>query len=290
MPLGPGYKVERESLEVRYVGSEPAHLAVRATYRLSNVGNRALDFVDVKLPDEKTFGRGDPHGRVDGQGTALAVAPGGESGEVRVPFSPPWSQKQRHTLEIEYDLAPSPPGGALIAVNEEAFHLRAFGWFPDLQEVKGLFAIDVVRPEPTEVSVQAPNDFLVVSRGQPEHEVRKSKSEVRKSESRGQGAEVEHRFRLRRHDLDPFVVAGRYQEQRVQTADGSIVFWTLKPLPNDQAQAAGRRLATTWKLYQTIFGSGSKQPDSARLIETPSRLPASSGQGDGPAATAVAGV
>lgn len=290
VPLGPGYKIEKESLQVRYVASEPAHLAVRGTYRLANAGNRALDFVGVELPSEDTFGRRNLHARVDGHKVALAAAAGGERGEFRVPFNPAWAQKQRHTLEIEYDLEPAAPGGAQAAVNEAAFHLRPHGWFPDLQEAKGLFSIDVVRAEPTEVSVRVPENFLVIARGQPEHEVRKPKSETRESENRGQGAEVEHRFRLRRHELDPFVVAGRYQEQPVETADGAIVFWTLEPLPHDQAQTAGTRLAATWKLYQTIFGSTSKQSDSAWLIETPASLPSNSARGDGPAAAAVAGV
>lgn len=289
VPLGPGYKIEKESLEVRYVPSEPARLAVLATYRLANTGNRALGFVDVTLPGEDTFGRRDLHARVDGQEVPLAAAVDEEGEEVRVPLNP-WTQKQRHTVEIEYDLAPPAPSGGQVAVNEGAFYLRPFGWFPDLQEPKGLFARDVVRPDPTEVNVQVPENFLVVSRGQPERAVRKSESERRKTENRPQGAEVEHRFRLRKDDLDPFVVAGRYQEQRVHTPDGSVVFWTLESLPNDQAQTAGVRLAATWKLYQTIFGSISKQSDSAWMIETPASLPSNSRQGDGPAAVALAGV
>lgn len=279
VPLGPGYRIQKETLDLHYAAASPVHLAVHATYRLSNVGNRGLDFVELVLPDEKIFGRRDAQARMDGREVALVPTPSGERGEFRISFNPPWPQKERHTLEIEYNLAPDPPGSEQISVSEGSFHLRSLGWFPDLQEAKGLFSIDVVRPDPTEVSVEAPDGFLLISRGKPAGE-------------RRQGAEVEHRFGVRRHDLDPFVVAGRYQEQRIEAADGSVIFWTFEPLPHDQAQAAGARLAATWELYQTIFGAAStpsRQSASVRIVETPANLPTYSGRDDGPAATALPG-
>ena len=58
VPLAPGYKILKESREVRFVPGTPPSLHIRASYVLQNSGNSQLAFIDVIFPDENsTAGR-----------------------------------------------------------------------------------------------------------------------------------------------------------------------------------------------------------------------------------------
>jgi len=286
VPLAPGYDIQRESLEVRYAGGAPPRLTIRATYQLRNVGNSELTSIETTLPKEDVFGRQNLRVLIDNR--AVAVQPVAKEKEDEdadrpkqlwsIPFDPPWPRKQKRSLLIEYDLAPAPPGVAAIAVNDGSFHLRPFGWFPVLQTPEKLFAHDVVRPNPTPVSIVVPQGYFAIATG----------DLVR---VRPQGVEVEYQFLLRKFDLDPFVVAGRYSEQEVRAKDGTIIFWTFAPLPPDAAKQAGARLASAWKAYEATFGpAGNKmQPVSPHIVETLAQIPAHFAQEGGPAGRAFLG-
>jgi hypothetical protein len=285
--LAPGYDVQKESLEVHYVGGAPARLTVRAAYQLRNVGNSKLTWIETTLPKEEVFGRQNLRVLIDNRAvTPQPVAEEKEEDEDEnrlrqmwsIPFDPPWPQKEKRSLLIEYDLAPAPPGVAAIAVNGGSFHLRPFGWFPVLQAPEKLFAHDVVRPNPTPVSIVVPQGYLAIAAGD-------------LVSARPQGAEVEYRFLLRKFDLDPFVVAGRYSEQQVRAKDGTIIFWTLAPLSSDAAKEAGARLASTWKAYETAFGSigNEANPFSPHIVETLAQIPAPFASEGSPAGRAFLG-
>src|SRR6202011_1441069 len=85
----------------------------------------------------------------------------------RIPFDSGWPAKQKRTLDIEYALAPAPPGGAEIAVGAASFHLSSFGRFPELQTPKGLFASGGGRAGPTYVTFQVPENFRLETNGRP---------------------------------------------------------------------------------------------------------------------------
>ena len=109
MPLAPGYQVEKQSITVRFVPGNPPHLAIRAQYRLANVGNAPLDSIELGLPGEKDFGVANLHIKIDGQ----EVTPQRESSQTstpaegetavagmwpktwRIPFASRWSRRQR---------------------------------------------------------------------------------------------------------------------------------------------------------------------------------------------------
>ncbi len=277
VPLAPGYRIERESLEVNYaVASSGAaaalpHLEIRATYWLKNIGNSELTRIEAALPSPQDWGRRNLRVQVDGLEVVADGADDSRPGTLGIPFDPPWLQKKRREVVIEYTLAPEPPGHSVVAVNEDSFHLREFGWFPELRAPKQLLAKGGERPGEIRVAVRVPEGYRVLSSG-------------RDAGARKQEGAVEHRFRVRPEDFEPFVVAGRYEEQRFDVASGQVIFWTFERLVPDQVQRAAARLGATLASYRTAFGPEAKKPSAVWLVETRARLgrgPAGNGFPDG---------
>lgn len=261
VPLAPGYAVEKESLEVRYVPGSPPHLAVRAAYQLRNVGNAPLSSINLMLPDEKGTGRDNLKVAVDGRQIARTSVAGTasdeeQSGTVGIPFDPPWPVRQRWNLVISYDLAGSGVRGTPAFIGEQGFHFNAAGWLPELQAPKQLLAHGVERQDGTQVHVLVPGGFLALSSGQ-------------SVGAKKQGGELEYRFRLTAHDLDPFLVAGRYHEQRVRSAGEEIRFWTFDELSRDAIQRASERVAVTLAFYEASFGPRGGKRSPLWIVQAP---------------------
>lgn len=261
VPLAPGYAVEKESLEVRYVSGSPPHLAVRAAYQLRNVGNAPLSSINVTLPIEKGTGRDNLKVAVDGRGitlaSAAATAPNEAPGDtIDIPFDPPWPLKQRRNLVISYDLSGSKALGTPAFVGEQGFHFNAAGWLPELHAPKVLLAHGGERPDGTQVHLFVPSGFLALCSGQ-------------SVGAKKQGGESEYRFRLRLADLDPFIVAGRYHEQRVQSAGEDVRFWTFDELSRDAMQHAAERVAATLAFYEANFGPRGKRRSPLWIVQAP---------------------
>ncbi len=259
MPLGPGYQIERQQLDVRYLQASPAHLHVRAAYRLRNIGNGELAFLEATLPGEQAQGRRNLRAWTDGHEVTLQPAGDGDVRSVRVPFDPPWPPKKRRVLVFEYDLDPAPPGYALLAVNEGAFHSRDAAAFPLLRPPAGAIVEHGRPPTESRLHVLTPQDFLVFAGGLEQG-------------SRPRAGETEFRFGVSKGSFDPFVVAGRYQQQRVKASGVTVLFWTFEPLPAAQAQLAAARLAGTFQTFRATFGPLWKTPPPIRVIETLAQL------------------
>lgn len=268
VPLAPGYKIEKQSITVRFVPGSPPHLAIRAEYRLANTGNAPLDFIDVGLPGHKSFGRENLRVRMEGKNVTPAIVRGEEADEGessssdqwpvawRIPFSPAWPRKQKRNLSIEYDLTAAIEPRLRMYVSSGMFYLNDSGWFPDPLAPKSLLAKDLFRPDPSDFNVIVPENFLITGSG----------------ESRGarkSSAETEYRFRLRKGDFDPFVLAGQYHEQRVTTADGNVVSWTFKPMPLADAQYNGAQIASAARFYSQTFGPLPRSMKAIYDVELP---------------------
>jgi hypothetical protein len=87
---------------------------------------------------------------------------------------------------------------------------------------------------------------------------------------------VLHEFRVPSDDFPFYLVAGRYQEQRVKTQHQTLIFWTLEPLNGQTADSAAERLAATATVYQNFFGplpkKEAKTPWPIRIVETSADL------------------
>ena len=259
MPLAPGYTVEQQQLDVRYVAGAPAHLGIRASYQLRNTGNRDLSFIEATLPGEQALGRQSLRVSVEGREVSVQPASGAGDQLVRIPLDPSWPQKHRRRLLLEYELAPAAPNSSLVAVNDGSLHIRHAAGFPALHPPKAFLARGGERPKEIRLAIEVPADFRVIAAG-------------REQGSRRLDNAVAYRFRIPQEDFEPFVIAGRYQEQRVAAAGGAVLFWTFEPLPAEQAQIAGARLAKMFEMYRATFGPLGKGDSPARVIETPARL------------------
>ena len=259
VPLGPGFYPEKQSYEVHLISSSAPRFHVRAMFRLRNTGDRPLDFLEAVLPDVSSSGRSGLRVLVDGGEVVPQTPADAQARSIQIPFHPPWPQKQRRELVIEYHLVPPAPGHAGVSVEEPSAHLRHSNWFPRLSPPAHLFARHRP-PKRVELSVFVPPGFVALAGGEPKG--------TRRSDSG-----TEYRFELNEEvDLGPFVVAGRYLETRIKTAEGEVVFWTLQPIDPDAARQAATRIAATYKTYETVFGRLKHRHDTLWIAGTRARL------------------
>jgi hypothetical protein len=278
VPLAPGYRIVKESREVRFVPEQPPRLEMQARYTLQNTGTSSLSFVDVIFPDEKLFGRKDLRVEVNGRPAKVTNLPAGYQQEtpnaLRILLDPPWTQKQTRELAIDYVFRSPEDSGARIMLDDSSFHLGSRGWFPLLQPPKHVLAPYPRRPDMSVYTVRVPVGFTVLARGTPAGKKR-------------EGGEWEYRFALRNGDLAPFVVAGRYIESASRNQSGAAVFWTFEPLKENAAPVA-ERIAAAWSTLRTDFGPLDKNIRVPHIVEAV-RLRAHAGGDPGPAVAAFPG-
>src|SRR5712692_2980482 len=257
--LGPGYRIERQEIELSYVAADAPRLHVRATYRLRNDGDRDLSEISAQLPDTATFGRENLRAAADGREISLPPGAPPDGQGMRIPFAAPWPQRQRRALVLEYDLVPAAPGNAAAAVNPGSFHVCEEAAFPRLHRPEGPLGRGGEPPAEIQLVVRAPREFRVYAGG-------------REERPRQRGGQIEHRFRLKQRNLHLFAVGGTYQEQRNAAGDAAVIFWTFRPLPVERAQAAAARLAATRRALQDAFGPPGSSLPPEHLMETPARI------------------
>lgn len=240
MPLAPGYQIQKETLTVHFVPGPSPHLGVSAQYRLANVGNVPLHFIGVELPGKEGFGSAHLQAEIGGKPIALEHNPAEVADDWRIPMPVPWRQKEKLSLVLSYDLAAEPVGDPRIFTAATAFYLNDSGWFPTLEGFKQFLSPAVVRPNPSDLIVLVPADFRVTASGQLRGTTK-------------QNGEVQYRFRIRKADFDPYVLAGQYNEQRVSGSEGAIVLWTFKPTSAAEAEQTAAQIAAARKVYEQTF-------------------------------------
>lgn len=249
----------KESREVDFVPGHAPSLRVRASYLLQNNGNSTLEFIDVILPDQKQFGRGDVHAKIDDRDARLVSLPVEYQQDfpnsLRMPLDRPWSPKENRRLSIEYALTEPEDSGGSITLGPDNFHLGARGWFPLPQPPKHIFAPYPKKPDRSAFVVGVPADFLVLGRGTPAGQKR-------------EGGKIDHRFELVKNDLSPFAVAGHYLESSRTAPAGTVVFWTFQP-PSSSLDAAANHIAGAWATLLHEFGPLDKNIRFPHIVESP---------------------
>jgi hypothetical protein len=279
VPLGAGFHLDAREIQVRTQPSDPPVLHVLVSDRLSNVGNRALDSLNVAMPSGSTFGLSNLRATVDGEDADPHSLPASAVQLYRVPFDPSWpdgAPNRIHSVVLEYDLAPAAGGRGTMGLATKSFHVADHSAFPLWQTPPGVFSKGNPDARNTILRVLAPADDLVAASG-------------KEIGNRRPKQESDRVFRIARGDPFPFVVAGKYQEKQIGAPGPNPVFWTLEPLDPATAQALASRLAVARDAYEKFFGHGPVGADALRVVETQEALPAEFGASDDPGGASFPG-
>jgi hypothetical protein len=278
VPFAPGYKIVKESREVRFVPGSPAALDVRASFTLRNSGTEALAFVDVILPAEQAYGRVNLRVQVDGHDAAASKLPPAEqparAEAMRIALEPAWGKRESRQVSIEYTLRSPENYGSRVTIGEDNFHLSSRGWYPEFEAPKRVLAPTPVSPKAVEFSVRVPTDFMILAGG------------LSKGQKKS-GGEVEHRFELESPAMGSYMVAGKYVAWPAERKSASPVFWTLQAL-GQEPSASAQQINAVWDALEKDFGPLEKNISEPHIVETPGLRGRLSGE-DAPAAVAFPG-
>jgi broad specificity polyphosphatase/5'/3'-nucleotidase SurE len=260
VPLAPGFHIDREQAQAEFISGSAPHLHIHITNHLTNTGNAPLSVLNANLPNPTAVARENLRITIDGADASVEplsseAAPSRSSAPFEIRLPKPWTEKQRITLEIDFDIAAANNRSVLLAAN--AFAVDSHAWFPRFEAPKHFFAKGEERAEPTEIVVVVPHDFAALSSGQ---------ATGRKARAN----EIEYRFRVRRYDSEPFLVGGRYNRQAAKASDSTIYFWTFAGLPADAVQRAGDQMGAAAAFFDSTFGLRSqKGKPPIWIIESP---------------------
>lgn len=278
VPLAPGYKVVNETREIHFIPGSPGRLEIHSRYTLSNSGTTSLTFIDLVFPEQKVFGVGNLRAALDGHEASLSQLPEEYRQDnpetLRIAFDAPWARRQTRQLDIEYSLSSPQDPGSRVTIADDTFHLGSRGWAVLLQAPRHLLASLPKRPDKMVYSLRVPSNFLLLARG-------------RMAGRKGDGSEGEYRFQLRKDDLSPYIVAGRYIETPFHASARSVIFWTLQPLKGDPGTAP-ERIARAWDTLQNDFGPLDPNIRAIHVVESPT-LRGHAGDQSGPAVASFPG-
>ena len=250
--LGPGFGFASRQIDIS--PSDSVSLHVRVTDRLVNAGNRSLAFLDVNLPAKVDAEQDHLAIRVDDH--AAHTSSLGRDAPVRITFDPPWKIGERRTIVTEYDLQPGNSGRGIVADAPNGFDIADREMFPAWAAPYGIFATGDSRARIEYTEITAPPDFRVLGAG-------------RRGRASRDGTSTTHRFSAKRVDASAYAIAGRFEERRVETRDGPVIFWTFQSLDAKQAQTAANRLAAAAATYRDLFGRVPKSFGPIRVVEMP---------------------
>ncbi len=257
-PLGPGYSVEKQALEIHFVPQPEPHLLIHASYSLVNSGHQPLTAIRFLLPAAANFRRKETHADWDGQSAALALPAGPQTAlradTAEIPLPAAWPQKQKHLLTISYELSTGSAAGAYLAVSKDTFFASAGSWAPALLPPAGFLAKGGKPPKKWELSLLLPAGFLAHASGE------------NRGTRRSAGGWT-YRFEQRPEDFAAFAAGGRYVEQQMRARGEAVVFWTLQPLQGEPVRAAGERIAERVRYLETEYGPRGPGGPPMRLLE-----------------------
>lgn len=257
--LGPGFSEPTRTVEVSATSIEPTHIHIQVKDTLQNVGDRSLNYLDVTLPGGPIFGTEDVGVAVGGKTVAARQARQEPGSALRVPFVPEWPQGETREITFNYDLEPAREGRGVVATTADGFYLASPNVFPFWETPLGPFAQGSLRAETEELEVAVPADFRVLAL-------------VHEQRSTRRGELVVHRFVWRGAAFPPYLIAGRYREQRIETHRGWLVFWTREPIDAATARKAAEHLSATVDTYDRLFGEVANGHPPIYIVETSAEL------------------
>jgi hypothetical protein len=262
-PLGPGYHFAGRQTEIRPVANAPDALHIRVVDRLENAGDRKLNSLEVRLPEGPGFGTQDLRVSIEGKEVLREHSSIIDRRMMRAAFEPAWEQKQPRQIVTEWDLIPKSSARGSVAATADGFYIADETALPLWQRPAGLFSRGEADPDREMLTVLAPADFRILAPGK-----------ALKRPKNIPGSLTPQAFRIRPdRDFLPYVIAGRYQEEVVSGRQGTVSFWTFRPLDPRSAQTAAARLASSMHALADFFGPVSKGQRIVHIVESPGDLP-----------------
>jgi hypothetical protein len=269
-PLGPGYHFGDRQAEIQASSASPDRIHFHVVDELENNGDRPLRFLEVRLPEARSFG--EQHLRVLIESAQVSPQRSSEidSRMMRAPFDPPWQQNEKRKIVTEWDLMPDPSARGTIAASPNGFFVADETALPLWQTPHGAFAVGGAKPAQELLTVIAPRDFRVLAPGKP-------------GKVAHNGDAVAERFLIDpNNDFLTYVVAGRYLEKNFHSRNGDVQFWTFRAIDGLPAQTAVDRLASSMKALTEYFAPPSGRKPVPRILEAPVELPAEFGAAGDP--------
>jgi len=240
-PLGPGYLVEKQQIEVQFRPGPSPKIRVNATYDLRNTGTRLLVTLDARLPAGRRLHLNAMQATWDG--TPLDVTPSSDTPrESILNLTQPWLVSARHSLRLSYEVLSASPEQTGLSFTNDAFFLPSASWLPEFPQPNGLFGFGGVPPKKWQLTVRVPQGFLVHASGGVQKSSRKGAEEVVSALQTPA-------------DHYPFVIAGRYTSVEMGDAKQRVFLWTRSKPETGSLQQASQHIARTTAAYDAMFGS-----------------------------------
>ena len=256
VPLGPGYTVEKQAVQVHFVPGPAPRIEVAADYRLRNTGNQPLTALELRVPAPRRFRVTDLRAEWEGvplQSERAADAPR----RTRVlTFPASWAVRERRHLHLSFEIEKPEAGEPQLNLAPDAFYLPAEGWNPELLPAKGLFASGGVSPKSWELSVRVPQAFLVHASGRERKSARKN-------------GEKTMLFTQHPTDRYPFVLAGQYTATKFDAAGETIFVWTRSAQDAAALGQVQESLTRAISVYEAAFGGRGKDEHGLWIVECP---------------------
>jgi hypothetical protein len=253
--FGPGYTIDKQEVRVHFGAVQQPNIRVEAEYRLRNTGNQPLTLVEVRLPSRRRFHLSDLHAEWDSQAVALNPSPANPR-NVQVTFSQAWPIVGSHTFHISLELHTADSTESALSFSPDAFFLPAEGWSPQMLPARGIFATGGVPPKRWLLTVQVPDGFLVHTSGRPAKASRKGGEQILRAVQRPK-------------DGYPFVIAGRYRANRVNSGTETFILWTRAQEGVNTLRQPADALVKSAQAYNAMFGNRSEESHQLWVVECP---------------------
>ena len=253
--FGPGYTIEKQQIEVRFLADPQPTIHIDATYRLFNNGNQPLSSLELRLPARRRFHFAGPQAEWDGHSLPLGDSPDNPRNTL-LTFREPWTVSAKHTLRLSIEYHPAPPGEHTFSFSPDAFFLPAEGWSPQLLPARGAFATGGVPPPKWLLTLNVPERFLVHATG------------GRPKVSRKRG---EQTLLIAQHAKDgyPFVIAGRYTAAQFSASPETVHLWSRAPQDATALHQPAASLVSAIHAYDAMFGTRSHGTRELWIVECP---------------------
>jgi hypothetical protein len=253
--LGPGYTIEKQEMEVRFVVDPQPALHIDSTYHLRNDGNQPLSSLELRLPGRRRFNFADPHADWNGQVLSFHPSPDNPR-NVLLTFPKQWIVSTRGILHLSVEFHTAQPGQHTFGFVRDAFFLPAEGWSAQLLPARGAFATGGVPPATWLLTVQVPEGFLVHASGR----------SPKVSRSRG---EQTLRIVQQAKDGYPFIVAGGYTAAQFAAGAETLKLWTRTTQDANALGQFGAALVSAIHAYDSMFGPRNREGGPLWLVECP---------------------